>query len=389
MLNIALFGAPGSGKGTQSTKVLERYGLVYVSTGELLRSEMREGSELGRQARGIIEQGGLVPDELIVQLIEKTIDTHPDMNGLLFDGFPRTFVQAYILDGLLSKMHTSLMNLISLEVPENECLSRLMERAKTSGRPDDRQEVFEVRLREYREKTAPVAGFYQEKGVYVPVDGTGTIDDVFGRITDVIEASLRSVQLNVVMLGAPGSGRATQARRIAEKFNLAYVSTGDLLEAEVQKGGAIGREIAAVRDRGGLVPDEVVVRLTERFIKEQPGKNGIIFKGFPRTLVQAYILDGLLRKIGSSVSLILDLSLPQLELVKRLDGRGKTPDALPYDRSTTTIVRRLEEHFAKAGNLGAYYEKTGRLVRVDGTGEPDDVFARLFKHIEAASRKAR
>ena len=134
MLNVALFGPPGAGKGTQSARLIERYGLLYVATGDLLRAEIREGTDLGKSARAIIERGGLVSDEIIVQILEHTIRDNSSANGFLFDGFPRTFVQAYILEGLLLKLHTSLMNLVSLEVPEAECLARLLERARTSGR---------------------------------------------------------------------------------------------------------------------------------------------------------------------------------------------------------------------------------------------------------------
>ncbi len=389
MLNVALFGPPGAGKGTQSARLIERYGLHYVSTGEILRAEIRAGSELGLAARAIIEKGGLVSDEIIVQILEKTLGDNPGARGFLFDGFPRTFVQAYILEGLLLKLHTSLMNLVSLEVPEAECLARLLERARTSGRSDDTREVIEYRLREYKDKTAPVLGFYDEKGIRVGIDGTGTIDDVFARVTDVLDRSLRQVQLNVVLLGAPGAGRSTQARALADRYNLSYVSTGDLLQDELRRDTPVGRQVAALMQEGALVPDEIVIRLVEGFLRAHPDKNGIIFKGFPRTLVQAYILDGLLRKIGSSVSCILDIRVPTLELVKRLAFRGSTDRAMPYDKAAETIVHRLEEHERFARQIAGYYEKTGRLHAVDGVGSRDQIFERLAAHVDAAFRQAR
>lgn len=389
MLNVALFGPPGAGKGTQSARLIERYGLHYIATGDLLRAELRAGSELGDQARTIIERGGLVPDEIIVQVLENTIQSHTDVNGFLFDGFPRTFVQAYILEGLLRKMHTSLANLISLEVPQDECLARLVERAKSSGRSDDTRAVIEFRLREYAEKTAPVLGFYDERGIRVPIDGTGTVDQVFRRITEVLDRSLRQVQLNVVLLGAPGAGRSTQAQRLAERFNLSYISTGDLLLDEVRRGTDVGRMVATRMEAGDLVPDEIVIRLVEGYIRQHPDRNGFIFKGFPRTLVQAYILDGLLRQMDSSVSCILDIRVPTLELVKRLAQRGTTSQAMPYDRSAETIVHRLEEHERCAKAIAGYYEKTGRLHVIDGAGPREQIYERLATHVEAAWRRAR
>ena len=137
MLNIALFGPPGAGKGTQSEFLIKEYNLFYISTGDLLRKEIANGTALGREAQNIISTGGLVSDEIIVQIIEKTITDHPEANGFLFDGFPRTYVQAYILEGLMLKLNTSLTCLINIDLPEEICVERLLNRGKTSGRSDD------------------------------------------------------------------------------------------------------------------------------------------------------------------------------------------------------------------------------------------------------------
>ena len=285
MLNIALFGAPGAGKGTQSDLLMKKHNLVYIATGDILRQEIADGTELGLEAKAIIEQGGLVSDEIIVQIIEKKITTNPDAAGFLFDGFPRTFVQAYILEGLLLKMHTRLACLISLEVSPEVSFERLMNRAKTSGRSDDTEEVIRNRLEEYEKKTAPVAQFYREQDLYFPVDGEGTIEEINTAIEQVIEKELRKTLFNVVLLGYPGAGRGTQARHLAQKYNLVYLSTGDMLKEEIAGGTSVGREVQEIFDRGDLVPDEIVIRLIEKHIQENPEANGFIFKGFPRTLV--------------------------------------------------------------------------------------------------------
>ncbi len=164
MLNIALFGAPGAGKGTQSKELVKKYDLTYISTGDILRKEIAAGSELGLQAKDIINKGGLVSDELIVQIIEKIIEKE-DNGGILFDGFPRTVVQAYILEGLLHRMNRRLLCMLSLEVPREELIERMLKRAAIEGRADDNEEVIKNRFKEYDEKTQPVADFYKEKGI--------------------------------------------------------------------------------------------------------------------------------------------------------------------------------------------------------------------------------
>jgi len=389
MLNIALFGAPGAGKGTQSDLLMKKHNLVYIATGDILRQEIADGSELGLAAQSIIEAGGLVSDEIIVQIIEKKIITNPDAAGFLFDGFPRTFVQAYILEGLLLKMHTSLTCLLSLEVTPEESLKRLLNRAKTSGRSDDTETVIKNRLKEYEEKTAPVARFYQEQGLYFPVEGIGSIEAINQKLEEIIDQELRKVLFNVVLLGYPGAGRGTQARNLAKKYNLVYLSTGEMLKEEIKNKSEIGRTVQKTFEKGDLVPDEIVIKLIEKHIKESPQANGFIFKGFPRTLVQAYILDGLLRRINSSVSFTLDIQCPTLELIKRLDARGKTKRSMSYDRETSTIVHRLEQHETVCLPVVEYYRKQGKVTVVEGDGTPDHVWSLIEGPAEEAWRKAR
>jgi len=389
MLNIALYGAPGAGKGTQSKLLMEKHNLVYIATGDILRNEIAEGTKLGKEAAAIIDKGGLAPDEMIVQLIEKTITNNADAAGFLFDGFPRTLVQAYILDGLLQKLHTSLTCLLSLEVDDEEVTRRLLDRAKTSGRADDTEEVIKFRLKEYANKTAPVAEFYKEKGTYIPIQGVGAIEEINEKLEDAIAIELRKVLFNVVLLGYPGAGCGTQARHLAEKYNLVYVSTRELIRNEIKNNTLTGQAVKSIFDRGELVPDEIIIKLIERKFSKHPEAHGFIFKGFPRTIVQAYILDGLLRKIGSEISCIVDIQLSTLELIKRLDDRSKTDRRMSYDMETSTIVKRLEEHEQKCLPLVSFYQKSREVHPIDGTGDPDEVFALIEGPVERAWRQAR
>jgi len=323
MLNIALFGPPGAGKGTQSKYLIEKYKLFYISTGDILRKELKEESKLGLQAKSIIEQGGLVSDEIIVQIIEKTIKSNPDANGFLFDGFPRTYVQAYILEGLMIKLNTKLDALISIEVPENESISRLLERGKTSGRSDDNEEVIKNRLQEYYKKTLPVLNFYKERGNYIAVNGVQTIEEVNTDIEEVINNVRSSKLVNIVMFGYPGSGRGSLGKALAEKYNLEFIATGAMLDEEINNNTEIGKEIKTLYDNGELVPDEIVIRLLEKKIDSSKDAKGFIFKGYPRTLVQSYILDGILKKRNSIINKVFEIDVDTLELIRRLDKRRK------------------------------------------------------------------
>ena len=190
MLNIALFGPPGAGKGTQSKKIVEKYNLAYISTGDMLREELAAGSELGKKVKAVMDAGNLVSDELIVQILENKINSLQNVNGILFDGFPRNLVQAYILTGLLTKLNTELTCMISLEVPEEELMKRMLKRAEIEKRSDDNPETIRNRFKQYREKTAPVENFYKEMGKCVTINGVGSVDEIYRRIVNAIDQCL-------------------------------------------------------------------------------------------------------------------------------------------------------------------------------------------------------
>jgi adenylate kinase len=186
MLNIIIFGAPGSGKGTQSELVIKKYGLDCISTGEVLRKAICEGNELGKIAQGYIDQGKLVPDDLIIRLIRKFLDEHPDSKGIIFDGFPRTIPQAIALKELLTLHGIDISVLIDLQVNDDELIQRLLERGKISGRSDDNKETIQSRLDVYHTQTAPLATYYISEGKYVPVKGVGSIEEISQRIDEAI-----------------------------------------------------------------------------------------------------------------------------------------------------------------------------------------------------------
>jgi adenylate kinase len=188
MINLILFGPPGSGKGTQSQLLVEKYGLIHLSTGDLLRKEMKEGTPLGLEAKSLIEQGALVPDEVVVGMIANALDANPLAQGFLFDGFPRTVAQAEALDGLLLSKQTAIASVLFLEVCEEELISRLIGRAKTSGRLDDADPAIQKKRQQvYRNETLPVAGHYEKTGLVKKINGEGSVEEIFGRLCAQIE----------------------------------------------------------------------------------------------------------------------------------------------------------------------------------------------------------
>jgi adenylate kinase len=338
------------------------------------------------EAKTLIEKGRLVPDDMIVQLIERHISTEPETKGILFDGFPRTYIQAYILEGLLMRMGSQLTAMLSLEVPRDILIERMLERAKKEGRSDDTLEVIDYRLLEYETKTTPVIDFYRDKNIFYPINGVGTVDEIFDRLCVAIEDALTKHWMNVVLLGAPGSGKGTQGKIIAERLGLGYISTGSLLRKEIKEGTEIGQRALPYMEKGEIVPDEIAVRLIERELQKQQQVRGFVFKGFPRTIVQAYILDGLLKKMNSGVSVAIDLKIPSLESFKRLTQRAKTDRARTYDKDPELIIHRLEEYDQKTSLVKTYYKKQNKYIKVDGMGPVDVITERLLEAISQAFR---
>ncbi|WP_080905327.1 adenylate kinase [Parabacteroides sp. Marseille-P3160] len=187
MLNIVIFGAPGSGKGTQSELIIKEYGVSHISTGDVLRAEIKGDTELGRVAKDYIEKGQLVPDELIIDMLAKVLDTQKNKKGVIFDGFPRTIPQAKALKKMLNERGTDVSILLDLQVEESILIHRLLERGKISGRSDDNLETIQSRLNVYHTQTAPLAQFYIEEGKHVAIDGgNGSIEDIFKRVEAAI-----------------------------------------------------------------------------------------------------------------------------------------------------------------------------------------------------------
>ena len=187
MLNLVLFGPPGAGKGTQSENLINKYGLVHLSTGDLFRKEIARGTDLGKKAKDIMDKGELVGDDIVIGMIESKLDENPNVKGFIFDGFPRTSAQAISLDDLLQKKGTGISAMLALEVDDNELIKRLLLRGLHSGRPDDKNEdVIRNRIVEYNSKTLPLKKYYNEQGKFHSIDGIGSVDQIFKDLVDRI-----------------------------------------------------------------------------------------------------------------------------------------------------------------------------------------------------------
>lgn len=188
MKNIVIFGAPGSGKGTQSEKMIEKYGLGHISTGDVLRDQIKRGTELGKTAKGYIDNGQLIPDDLMVSILADVYDSFgKEHKGVIFDGFPRTIPQAQALKDMLAKRGHKVAAMIELDVPEDELMKRLIKRGQESGRSDDNEETIKKRLTVYHNQTSPLIEWYKKEGIHHHINGLGELDRIFGDICAVID----------------------------------------------------------------------------------------------------------------------------------------------------------------------------------------------------------
>jgi adenylate kinase len=187
MLNIIIFGAPGSGKGTQSEYLIKKYNLAHISTGDVLRAEMKNGTELGKLAEGYISRGQLVPDDVVIGMLGHVLDSKKDVAGVVFDGFPRTLPQSNALDNLLKERGEEVSVVVSLEVEDPELIDRLIKRGQQSGRSDDNLETIKSRLDVYKDQTSPLKEHYKNTGKLASVKGVGTIDEIFVLISEAVD----------------------------------------------------------------------------------------------------------------------------------------------------------------------------------------------------------
>lgn len=375
-MNIALIGPSGVGKGTHAASLCTRFVLRHVATGDLFRDHLQTRSALGLLARKYMEQGELVPDEVVDAIMEEWCTAHIPGGGALFDGYPRTAYQAQFLDSLLRKLGRPLDAVVYLRVPDDAVVQRLGGRmicrkcqtsyhrtlhpARQEGvcdhcggelyqRPDDITELVQARLRVFHRMTGPVLEHYATKGRLAIISGEGSIGDVGVRLLDFVgtvaagratfasreqaariaaaeSAALTAAQVarvtpDVVLLGGPGSGKGTQAERLCANLHLHHIATGDLFRENLRQATELGKLAQTYMNRGELVPDDVTEAMVEERLARSDARDGFILDGFPRTLPQAGALTDMMVRLKRRIAAVVYIKVSDEALTGRLSGR--------------------------------------------------------------------
>ncbi|XP_006634830.2 adenylate kinase isoenzyme 5 [Lepisosteus oculatus] len=424
---ILLIGGPGSGKGTQSLKIAERYGFEYISVGELLRKKMIHNATSNRKwslIAKIITNGELAPQETTITEIKQKIMQIPDAHGIVIDGFPRDVGQALSFEDQICTPDL----VVFLACASHRLKERLERRAELQGRPDDNPKATERRLTNFKQNAIPLVKYFQEKGLIVTLDADRDEEDVFYDISvtvdnklfptkepvagpseldlsllvdsadsvdmgsefeeqaedemtvygeENIDEELKKLKI-IFVIGGPGSGKGTQCERIAEKYGLRVLSAGDLLRGELQADCERSRLIKDILEQGELLPPELLLELVrEAMASSLDSTRGFVMDGFPRDVKQAEEFEA---KIAEP-SLVLLMECPAETMTKRLQRRPQVDG--PADDSRDTIRKRVEGFSRTTVSVTTYYEHRRLLHKVNAEKAPDEVFQQVCQVIES------
>lgn len=454
-MNIALIGPTGVGKGTHSEKLVEKFDLVHISTGQLFRKNLEMKTALGLLAKKYMTQGELVPDEVVDSMIEaKILRTDPN-KGIIFDGYPRTRYQAEFLEDLFARTGRHLDAVIYLKVSDEEVIKRLMGRMQCHNCPsifhniyrpfkncqydkcENGEHLYHAQLSEGRNKArlqvfhrvaGPLVYYFQRKEKLIIVDGEPDIDEVYQLLVNAIGAvqtlkgQLATVEeteridalkaatpaikvedvahrsLDIVLVGAPGSGKGTQAEQLRTTLNLPHIATGDLFRENLKNETDLGKLAKSYMDQGRLVPDDVTEAMVQERLSRPDTQNGFILDGFPRTLPQVEALTEMMNNMNRRIAGVLFIDVSDEEIVRRLSGRVickecQTPfhtqfnpfKKCPYnkcegehlyqrdDDNPATIEARLKTYHGQTAPLIDYYKEAGLLHQIPGEGELSEI----------------
>ncbi|KAJ7339397.1 hypothetical protein OS493_005792 [Desmophyllum pertusum] len=386
---VYVLGGPGSGKGTQCTRIVEEFGYIHLSAGDLLRQEVAKGNEIGQNIEEIMKEGKLVPQEITIGLLRDAMRHHKDCPGFLIDGFPREIAQGLQFEKEVVESDFLLFFDCSEEIMEE----RLLKRSQHSERPDDNIETIKKRFATFTEKTLPVVDHYEKDNKVKKIDANRTVDEVFAEVRALFGAlppkevqkikrkKKKAVadeqeeyefvefsgQRIVFVLGGPGCGKGTQCARIVERFGYCHLSTGDLLRAEVESGSERGQKIAQIMQHGDLVP-QLVLELLKDAMLRYPDSPGFLLDGFPREMSQAEKFEE--EVVESHFVLYFECSTEVME--ERLIKRGETSGRA--DDNAETIKKRVQTYVDKTMPVLESYGEKNKLKKVDATRPADEIF---------------
>jgi adenylate kinase len=460
-MNIVLIGPSGAGKGTQAEKLVPGYNLLHISTGDLFRESLQAQTALGIIAKKYMDQGELVPDEVVEAMVEEYLRKADPAKGVLFDGFPRNRSQAKFLDELFKELGRELDLVVYLGVSDEVVVDRLPGRLicrtcqspyheiyrpfstchncggqESYERDDDTPEITRARLREFHRATATLIPSYQEAGRLFIIDGEDDIEAVHQRFIAAIGSvegaevraatpeeaeeirALKEVRLalprdqvahrslDIILLGAPGSGKGTQAVQLSNLYDVRRIATGDLFRKNIEAQTDLGKVAKRYMDRGELVPDNVTEGMVRERLSRPDTQAGFILDGFPRTLPQAEALTEIMTDMQRRIDSVIYINVPDEEIVGRLSGRlicrdCQSPfhtihnpfETCPYDRchgeflyqreddSPDTVRTRLRTFHRQTVPLIRYYREAGVLTEIDGVGHVADIFERTVSEI--------
>ncbi|KAL2772335.1 adenylate kinase isoenzyme 5 isoform 1 [Daubentonia madagascariensis] len=411
---ILVIGGPGSGKGTQSLKIAERYGFQYISVGELLRKKIHSTSSNRKWSliAKIITTGELAPQETTITEIKQKLMQIPDEEGIVIDGFPRDVAQALSFEDQICTPDL----VVFLACANQRLKERLLKRAEQQGRPDDNLKATQRRLMNFKQNAAPLVKYFQEKGLIMTFDADRDEDEVFYDISVAVDNKLfpnkeaaagssdldpsmmldtgeiidtgsdyedqGDDQLNVfgedTMGGGPGSGKGTQCEKLVEKYGFTHLSTGELLRNELASESQRSKLIRDIMERGDLVPSGIVLELLkEAMVASLSDTKGFLIDGYPREVRQGEEFG---RRIGDP-HLVICMDCSADTMTNRLLQRSQS--GLHVDDTTKTIAKRLEAYYRAAIPVITYYETKTQLRKINAEGTPDEVFLQLCTAIDS------
>ncbi|MEM5812958.1 MAG: dTMP kinase [Candidatus Aenigmatarchaeota archaeon] len=379
--NIIIIGQQGSGKGAYAQGLCKKFGYVHISTGDLLREEIKKSSEIGKKIANLVSSGVLVPDEIVTDLLEKKLKEVKA--PFILDGYPRTEKQIYLLNEILKKINKKIDLVISLVLPDELSIERIVNRrtCKSCGwvcnikfmppkvankcdkcggelyqREDDREDIVKKRLEEHHKQVKPILEYYSSLGLVKEIDSSREYEVVMKDIETLIENFSKEFQPSnkkyaIVLLGPPGSGKGTLAKNISEKLNLLHIETGKIIRDEIEKGSEIGLRVKEEVSQGKLVSDEIINSIVKENLKRIEDKNGVIFDGYPRRISQAEALKNMIK-----VDLVINLVAPEKILIARITGRrtckncGEVYNLADINEVIDGIVYRMPPLLPKVAN---------------------------------------